>query len=546
MGLALVYMRLGETDRALDYLEQSYEDRVGWMLFLAFEPLFDPLRAHPRFQRLIRKISLPEAIGAQQDLFKKRPTESVYSSASKKSIVVLPFENISSDRENEYFSDGLTEEIIADLSNVKGLSVISRSSAMTFKGTRKKVREIVQDVDVRYVMEGSVRKEGNNLRITAQLIDGVTDEHLWAEKYSGTIEDVFKIQENVSRSIVKALKLKLSSEESARITQRPVDNIQAYELCLKAQYEFYRCSENALVRAIRYLETALEIAGENTFIYRNMGFMYCNLFNIATTVEGIYLDKALLLAGKIFDLQPDASDGHSLLGFIGAFKGSKIEMVKHLEKAYRGNPHDSNTLLILGIGYFLCGQPDDAEKISNELKEIDPFNPISEVIMALASCTRGELALALEWSKAAYEKNSDVPQVQFYYAYFLACNSHREQSYRILDRLIADRAGTIFAPLSSFFKYAIQGEKTRALDSLSGEIKTKLRQDPEFSWQIADGYAMIHENEEALSWLESLVDLDFINYPLLSEHDRFLENLRKEPRFGKLMEKVKFKWERFD
>ena len=137
----------------------------------------------------------------------------------EKSIIVLPFENISPDPDQEYFSDGLTEEIITDLSHIQDLLVISRSSAMTFKGTKKTIPEIAQAVNVRYVLEGSVRKAGNNLRITAQLIDAITDAHLWAEKYTGTLDDVFDIQEKVSRSIADALKLKLSPEENKKITE---------------------------------------------------------------------------------------------------------------------------------------------------------------------------------------------------------------------------------------------------------------------------------------------------------------------------------------
>ena len=151
------------------------------------------------------------------------------------SIVVLPFDDISPGKENEYFSDGLTEEIITDLSYVHDLRVISRTTAMMFKGTQKAIKTIAQELNVKYVLEGSVRKAGNDLRITAQLIDATSDAHLWAEKYSGTLDDVFDIQEKVSRSIVDALKLKLSPEEKQKIAERPIENVQAYESYLRAR-----------------------------------------------------------------------------------------------------------------------------------------------------------------------------------------------------------------------------------------------------------------------------------------------------------------------
>ncbi|OVE79256.1 hypothetical protein BVY01_02995, partial [bacterium I07] len=138
----------------------------------------------------------------------------------QKSIIVLPFDDMSPGRDNEYFSDGLTEEIITDLSHIHDLLVISRNSAMTFKRSGKKTTDISMAVNVQYVLEGSVRKAGNNLRITAQLIDAVNDTHLWAEKYNGTLDDVFDIQEKVSRSIVDALKIKLNEGEKQIIAER--------------------------------------------------------------------------------------------------------------------------------------------------------------------------------------------------------------------------------------------------------------------------------------------------------------------------------------
>jgi TolB-like protein/Tfp pilus assembly protein PilF len=538
--IAMIYSELRETDIALDLLEQAYEDRAGWIVWLGVEPAFQNIHNHPRYVALLNKIGLSTSAVAAES-----PLRSISSQKNGKSIVVLPFENISSDEENEYFSDGLTEEIIADLSNVRELSVISRSSSMSFKGTKRKITEIAREVDVQYVLEGSVRKSGDNLRITAQLIDGLADEHVWAGKYSGTMQDVFNIQEKVSRAIVSILKLKLTNDEKAKLASRPVGNIQAYELCLKAQYEFYTFKEEALLRAINYLEAALEIVGDNNFIYGNIGIINCNLYNIAGNVQEEYLKKAQMLADKMFLLEPYTSEWHSLQGFIGVFSGSKKTMLRHFESAYQANPNNTTNLVFLGLGYFYCGQANSAEKVLKELKEIDPFNFGHELVMSLVSYSRGEREVALEWSRASYCKNRDVPQNQLYHAYFLACNNCQEEACSVFDRMITQGAGSIFDPMGRFLKYAVQGEKTKALQALSDETCAKLRKDPEWSWLIAGGYALIGENEESLDWLESIVDLDFMNYPLLSEHDVFLRSIRGEARFARLMEKVKLEWEQF-
>ncbi len=146
-----------------------------------------------------------------------------------KSIVVLPFENLSPDTDNQYFADGLTEELITDLSQVSRLRVVSRTSAMMYKGAHKSIQTIAREIGVQYALEGTVRKAGTTLRITAQLVDTSCDAHVWAGKFSGTLEDVFDIQERVSREIVDALKLKLTPEEDRRMAERPVDNVAAYD-----------------------------------------------------------------------------------------------------------------------------------------------------------------------------------------------------------------------------------------------------------------------------------------------------------------------------
>jgi TolB-like protein len=174
----------------------------------------------------------------------------------KASIVVLPFENMSADADNEYFSDGLTDEIITDLSQVGGLRVISRSSSMQMKGSDRDLKAVASQLNVRYVLGGSVRKAGNAVRVTAQLIDPDTDEHVWADKYSGKLEDVFEIQEQISRRIVDALKVRLSPEEDEKLAERPIDNVEALECYHRAAHEIYKFTEDGLERALQLIDTA--------------------------------------------------------------------------------------------------------------------------------------------------------------------------------------------------------------------------------------------------------------------------------------------------
>ena len=242
---------------------------------------------------------------------KPNPEEEKYESKQQtfsppeKSIIVLPFENMSSDPEQEYFSDGLTEEIITDLSYIHDLLVISRSSAMTFKGTKKKIGEIAKEVNVRYVLEGSVRKAGNNLRITAQLIDGINDSHIWAEKYSGTLNDIFDIQEKVAQSIVETLKIKLVPEEKQKILARPIDNFQVYDLHVKAQNALLASTDEGLKRALQYINQGLEILGRMKYCIQTRVRFTCIILKLGIDRGKNNFRKAEECVEKVFSLNPN-------------------------------------------------------------------------------------------------------------------------------------------------------------------------------------------------------------------------------------------------
>jgi TolB-like protein len=192
---------------------------------------------------------------------------------TRRSIAVLPFTNLSIDPDNAYFADGLTEELIADLSKVQLLRVISRTSSMVFKDSKQDVRTIARELGVQYVLQGSVRRAGKRLRISAQLIDPSRDDHLWAEHYDGTVEDVFAIQERLARLIVAALELRLSDDEQRRIAERPIPDLHAYECYLRARYEAWRWRRDAIDHAIQLLHNGLAMVGDNARLYAALGHL---------------------------------------------------------------------------------------------------------------------------------------------------------------------------------------------------------------------------------------------------------------------------------
>ncbi|MEN8247699.1 MAG: adenylate/guanylate cyclase domain-containing protein [Bacteroidota bacterium] len=472
------------------------------------------------------------------------PTET-----DKKSIIVLPFDDMSPDKDNEYFNDGLIEEIITDLSHIHDLIVISRSSAMTFKGKDKKIKEIAREVNVQYVLEGSVRKAENNLRITAQLIDATTDAHLWAEKYSGTLDDVFDIQEQVSLSIVDALKVKLSPKENKQILERPIDNVQAYECYHRAVWEMQMGTADGIERALRDLQLGLDIIGDNVLLFAGMGSAYCYFYEFGIQVTEETLSKAEEYAFKAHRLEPNSSVCYTLLGRIERFRGCSTKAMKYFKQALSIDPNDQEVLLWLGHLYsFFQGRPDIATPMLNKVVDRDPLSPLIHMVLGGHYWVKGEYDNSLNSYENALKLEPNIIFAKVCIAALLFWLNQYDKACAVIDRIekeSADQMHKVFTAWLLFLKHAIKGEKDKALELITDDVKSYFWNDPEFMWMGICNYALINEKEEAINWLERFLDKGFINYPFLNGFP-FLENIRGEERFKKLMEGVKHEWENFE
>jgi serine/threonine protein kinase len=465
---------------------------------------------------------------------------------AEKSIVVLPFENLSPDPDQEYFSDGLTEEVISDLSQIRDMIVISRSSAMTYKGTNKKIKEIGAELNVQYALEGSVRKAGNNLRITAQLIDATTDAHLWANKYNGTLDDIFKIQEEVSRSIVDALKLKLNPEEDKRIAERPIDNVRAYELYLKARHEQWRLTEESLAQTLKFLEEGLEIIGENELLYASMGWVHLQYVSGGIDVDEAHFTKAKEFARKALVLNPNSSQGYALLGSINEQWGKIQDAVKGLKKAVEIDPNNTEALWMLGFVYSIAGKGYAAKPLIEHVMNIDPFTPVNYFAPQWRYISEGQFDLALKAIQRAYELDPKNPAIRVCLAASYAYSDLFEEFKKIVDLMEKESPQIVLTTMIRSLQYALEGKKQKTLGTITADFVSLAKTDHVGSYVLACCYALIKEKEKALDWLEIAVKNGRIDYPFLNTYDPFLKNIRGEPRFKKLMERVKHEWESFE
>ncbi|MCK5469939.1 MAG: hypothetical protein KAI99_15565, partial [Cyclobacteriaceae bacterium] len=352
----------------------------------------------------------------------------------KKSIIVLPFENISPDPDQEYFCDGLTEEIITDLSYIHDLLVISRSSAMTFKGSKQTIKEIASKVNVQYVLEGSVRKSENNLKIIAQLIDAENDSHLWAEKYNQRLENIFGIQENVSRSIVDALKLKLTPEEEKNLVKHPIPEIDANDFYLKARYEIMRFTDEGLSRALVSLQSALDITGANARLYAEIGFAHMQYVNMGIKPEE-HLELAMEYANKALNLDPDSSWGNfNKAGFALLEEGDIKKAIGFMKIALANNPNDPD-LLLWGIWiYMQIGKFEVIYPMIDLAMKVDPLNPWHYMSMGGADFYSGQFISAVENCAKAYHMQPENPMSTFHYAISLAYIKRNEEAIAIVEK----------------------------------------------------------------------------------------------------------------
>jgi len=462
-------------------------------------------------------------------------------------MIVLPFENISPDPEQDYFCDGMTEEIITDLSHIHDLLVISRNSAMTFKGTKKKTHAIAREANVRYVLEGSVRKAGNNLRITAQLIDAETDAHLWAEKYGGTLDDVFDIQEKVSRSIAGALKLKLTSDEDHRISSNPIPNVYAYECFLKARHELWKWTEDGLNKALDYLQKGLEIEGENAVLLAGMGYVYFQYSNTGIKTDEVTLQKAENYTKRALEADPESPNAHIVLALLRGWKGNPQEAIRHFKRALAVDPNNFDGLVWLPCFCAYLGKTEGIMPYMERLLRVEPHHPLSHFTEGLVNIMDGKFSAALHTLRVCYESYPQDYLTQWIYAQILLYSHLYDQANSVIEKMVENAPDFVMGKFVWSTALGLSQKKTEGLSILKDpNIEALARGDLGASYYLAESYAVLDQKREALDWLEHAVDLGFMNFPFLNETNPLLENIRNEPRFKNLMERVKHEWENFE
>jgi TolB-like protein/thioredoxin-like negative regulator of GroEL len=501
--------------------------------------------ALPVHRHMHRALGSVYAYKAEIDAWRKAATAAAAKPRPTRSIAVLPFKNMSAEPDSEYFTDGLTDEVIADLSKVKALRVTSRTSSMAFKTRAKDVTTVARELGVQYIVEGSVRRAGGRLRVTARLIDATADEHLWADKYDGTLEDVFAIQERLARMIVEALRLRLTSDEDRQLATRPIGDLNAFECYLQARQEAFRWRRDAIDHAVQLLKNGLAITGENAELYAALGRAYLHYREAGIDFSEQPLRQAEACVRKVLSVDPLSLAGVQLRGWIRYSSGQIQEAVYDLNAALDVDPNDRDTLALLSNCYLISGKVASARPLIARLLATDPLTPVTRCMPGFADLLEGQFASAVEPYHEMLKMDPGNPMARLFYAWVLALNGRIEEVATVVRNFPEHVQGTIPARLASFLERALSGRTDDALAALTPDIEAAANATDLFPRFLAHGYALAGMPDEAMHWLGIAVSRGFINYPFLARHDPFLSSLRGDPRFEQLLESVRERWQNF-
>ncbi len=329
----------------------------------------------------------------------------------KPSIAVLPFDNWSEDPKQEYFSDGLTEEIISALGSVPKLFVIARNSTFTYKGKPVKVQQVAEELGVRYVLEGSVRKGGDKIRITAQLIDALNGHHLWAKRYDRNLSDIFAVQDELTKEIITAMQVKLTEGEDVRAAAESTNNLEAYLKILQAQGYHIRINPESNAMAKKLAEEAIALDPEYAWAYYALGRAHqVDVWLRVSKSPKQSLDKAMELFQKAIALDDTFAEVHARLGFQYAMTRQHDKGIAQAEKAVALNPNSAIAHFYLGKTFFFAGR---VEESIPEYKKAIRLNPIPTSAyswsLGLSYAYMGQYEEGITWcEKAVRQEPNDL------------------------------------------------------------------------------------------------------------------------------------------
>ncbi|HML03601.1 MAG TPA: hypothetical protein VK487_09560 [Candidatus Bathyarchaeia archaeon] len=451
-------------------------------------------------------------------------------------IAVLPFVNMSPDPNDEYFADGMTEEIISTIAGISGLSVISRTSVMGYKGTTKKVEEIGRELKAGSVLEGSFRKAGNKIRVATQLIDVAADRHLWTQNYDRTLDDIFAVQSDVAKQVAEALRVRILSSEKERVERKPTESTVAYTLYLKGRSLWNKRDLRELKKAMEYFELAVH--EDPSFALGYVGQADCAVLlgtklNIDPEEN---LAKAKVMAEKALQLEPTLAEAHATLGLVyeGEFDLRRAE--EEYRKAIELKPSYATAHQWYSMVLRSELKWNEALREIEKAVELDPLSPLMIFSLGVDYWARRDFSKAAEKFRVGVELGYEYGHINLFWAYgMMKMYDQMEKEAEAYARLVQDIAPRIRTSIEVLMAY-FKGDKEtvrRLLPELEAYPKETLAR----AYDIAEAHFFLGDIDEGFEWLERayskresvLLDIKW---------DWELDGVRTDPRYLDLLKRL--------
>jgi TolB-like protein/DNA-binding winged helix-turn-helix (wHTH) protein/Tfp pilus assembly protein PilF len=463
------------------------------------------------------------------------------SPARNKSLIVLPIENLSGDQDQEYFADGMTDDLIANLAKIRSLRVISRSTAMAYKGTRKPLSQIASELNVDAVFEGTVLRVGNRVRITAELVQVSTDRHLWAETYESQMGDILALQNRVSSAIVNEIRINLTPEEQERLARNPAVAPEGYENYLKGRYYWNKRSDENLTRAIGYFEQATHQDPQYALAYAGLSDCYAiisaEIFGTMPAAEAAPKAKAAAL--RALEIDPKLSEAETSLATVkfnydwdwsGAAAG--------FAKSIHDNPSYATAYQRYSLYFMAMGRPEDSMEQINRARELDPLS------ISINFSLGWRFYMARQYDRAIQQLRNTLEMDPSYELPHLVLGLSYAQKRDFglaipeLRKAVELSHGTPLMTSALANAYARSGNKAEA-ERLLADLISESKKQYVSPYYFAVLYVGLGKPEEAIDWLEKAF-ADRSNGMVFLKVEPELDDLRSNPRFVALQQKLNF------
>jgi TolB-like protein/Tfp pilus assembly protein PilF len=419
------------------------------------------------------------------------------------SVAVLPFINLSPDPENEYFADGITEDVIAHLSKIGALKVISRTSVMPFKKRQQSIKEIGTTLGATTLLDGSIRHVGDRVRIVAKLIDVATDQHLWAETYDRQLTDIFSIQTDVALQIAAALKAELSRDEQTRVRKEPTKDLHAYQLYLQGREWFIKYTPEAYVRAIDYFDRAIARDPSFALAYANLAWAFTESAEVGAMEPGVAYRRAAEASAEALRLDPQLGEAHCTMGYLKGVRefdwsGAESEFKRALELSPSGaDAYDYYGRLCAGLERY-----DEALALQHRAKELDPLAHRMDGVTTLLRAGRYDQAVAEGEDAVDLDPGYDRARATLGWAYFLS--GRKSEGLAQLEAAVSVSGENTLWLGQLGEAYAMAGHTEKAREILR-DLEERAKTSFVSPYHLAYVYTGLGDLEQAMDLLERAV-----------------------------------------